>query len=127
MHASNNVDLVRGLYGFNWVAVQERSKGLEASGAVMAPDVAARISPEVGDRVLHGVDEFAIFVQGLEEDFSEFRYDAEEFAEPAPDQVHVSGRIRARGRKSKMPLTAPFGHVWTLRDGKAVTVEAQIG
>jgi ketosteroid isomerase-like protein len=123
----SNADLIRTVYGFNWVAVDDRRRGLAASAEVMVPDVAARISPEIGDRLLQGVEEFAVFVQGLEEDFSEFRYDAEEFAEPAPDQVHVTGRIRARGRRSKMPLAAPFKHVWTLHDGKAVSVEAHIG
>src|SRR5215203_4676053 len=122
----SNTDLIRSLYGFNWAAVGDRQSGLAASVDVLAPDVLARISPEVGDRTLHGVEEFAIFVQGLEEDFSEFRYDAAHFHEPAPDQVEATGRIRARGRKSNMPLTAPFAHVWKLRDGKAVSVEAQI-
>ena len=121
-----NVQLVRNVYGFNWVGVADRERGLAAAAELMAPDVEARISPEVGDRTLHGLEEFALFVQGLEEDFSEFVYDAEEFAEPEPGQVAVKGRIRARGRRSKMPLTAPFGHVWTLADGKATRVESEI-
>jgi hypothetical protein len=28
---------------------------------------------------------------------------------------------------SNMPLTAPFGRLWTLRDGKADSVEARLG
>jgi ketosteroid isomerase-like protein len=121
-----NLDKVRSVYGIDWVAVGERQRGLEVAAELLAPDVEARISPEVGDRTLHGVEEFAIFVQGLEEDFSHFRYDAEEFGEPTTDHVVVKGRIRARGRRSNMPLTAPFGHVWKLHDGRAVSVEAQI-
>jgi ketosteroid isomerase-like protein len=121
-----NVDLIRTVYGFNWVTVADRERGLAVTAEVLAPDIEARISPEVGDRTLHGLREFAIFVQGLEEDFSEFRYDAEGFREPEPGHVVVTGRIRARGRRSNMPLTAPFGHVWKLRGGKAVSVEAQI-
>src|SRR5215218_6056779 len=109
-----NSELIRGLYGIDWVHVPDRERGLAASTTALAPDVLARISPEVGDRTLHGVEEFAIFVQGLDEDFSEFRYDAAEFQEPAPDQVEARGHIRARGRKSNMPLTAPFAHVWKL-------------
>jgi ketosteroid isomerase-like protein len=65
-------------------------------------------------------------VEGLEEDFSEFRYQAETFDEVSPDQVLVTGHIQARGRRSNMPLTAPFGHLWTLRDGKALKVEARV-
>jgi ketosteroid isomerase-like protein len=93
----------------------------------MAPDVQAQISPEVGERTLHGLEGFAVFVEGLEEDFSEFRYQAEEFEELSPEQLVVSGHIQARGRRSNMPLTASFGHLWTLRDGKAVSVEARLG
>ena len=124
--STTNMDLIRNLYGFDWVAVADRDRGLAATAAALAPDVEAHISPEVGDRTLHGVEEFTIFVAGLEEDFSHFHYEAEEITEPAPDQVQVTGRIRARGRRSNMPLTVPFAHTWTLRDGKAVSVEAHL-
>ena len=124
--AEPNVDVIRGLYGFNWAAVDDRGRGLAAAGEVMAPQVEARVSPEVGDRTLHGLEGFAVFVEGLEEDFSEFRYQAEEIDEVSPDQVMVTGQIQARGRRSNMPLTAPFGHLWTLREGRAVRVEARV-
>jgi ketosteroid isomerase-like protein len=124
--AESNAELIRGLYGFNWAAVDDRGRGLAAAGEVMAPQVEARVSPEVGDRTLHGLEGFAVFVEGLEEDFSEFRYQAEEIEEVSPDQVMVTGQIQARGRRSNMPLTAPFGHLWTLREGRAVRVEARV-
>ena len=122
-----NADLIRGVYGFNWAAVHDRGRGLAAAGQVMAPDVQARVSPEVGDRTLHGLEGFAVFVEGLEEDFSEFRYQAEKFDEVSPEQVLVTGHIQARGRRSNMPLTASFGHLWTMRDGRAISVEARVG
>jgi ketosteroid isomerase-like protein len=122
-----NADMIRGIYGFNWSAVGERSQGLAAARAVMADDVQAQISPEVGQRTLRGVDGFAVFVQGLEEDFSEFRYQAEAFEELSADTLAVSGQIVARGRRSNMPLSAPFRHIWTIRDGRATQVEAQMG
>lgn len=121
----SNVDLIRGVYGFDWAAVDDQRRGLAAAREVMAPDLQARVSPEVGDRTLHGLEGFAVFVEGLEEDFSEFRYQAETFDEISPDQVLVTGHIRARGRRSNMPLTAPFGHLWTLRDRRAVKVESR--
>ena len=121
-----NADLIRGVYGFNWAAVEERQRGLAAAREVMASDLQSRISPEVGDRTLHGLEGFAIFVEGVEDDFSEFRYEAQQFEELSAGQVFVSGQIRARGRRSNMPLSAPFGHLWTLRDGKAVEVEARM-
>jgi ketosteroid isomerase-like protein len=121
-----NADLIRGVYGFNWAAVHDRGRGLAAAGEVMAPDVQARVSPEIADRTLHGLEGFAVFVEGLEEDFSEFRYQAEQIDEVSPDQVLVTGHIQARGRRSNMPLTAPFDHLWTLRDGRATRVEARV-
>jgi ketosteroid isomerase-like protein len=125
--AERNADVIRGVYGFNWAAVDDRRRGLAAASEVMAPGVEARISPEVGDRTLRGLEGFAVFVEGLEEDFSEFRYQPEKFDEVSSEQLMVTGHIRARGRRSNMPLTAPFGHLWTLRDGKAVKVEARLG
>ncbi len=122
----SNAELIRSVYGINWAAVDERGRGLALSAGVLAPDAEAQISPEIGERTLHGLEGFALFVMGLEEDFSEFRYDADEFHEPAPDQVVVIGQIRARGRTSKMPLTAPFGHLWKFKDGKAMSVEAHL-
>ena len=118
--------LIRTLYGFNWADVDDRVRGLAASREVMAAHVEARVSPEVGDRTLLGLEGFAVFVEGLEEDFSEFRYDADQFEEISAEQLFVTGVIRARGRRSNMPLSAPFGHLWTLRDGRAVKVEARI-
>jgi ketosteroid isomerase-like protein len=125
--ARGNAELIRGVYGFNWAEVNDRGLGLAAAREVMAEDVEARVSPEVGDRILHGVGGFAVFVEGLEEDFSEFRYQAEGFEEVSAEQLVVSGHIQARGRRSNMPLSAPFAHLWTLRDGKAVSVEARLG
>jgi ketosteroid isomerase-like protein len=124
--AQRNADLVRGVYGFNWAAVDDRGRGLAAAGKLVAPDFQARVSPEVGDRTLLGLEGFAVFVEGLEEDFSEFRYQAERFVEVSPEQVLVTGQIQARGRRSNMPLTAPFGHLWTIRDGSAIRVEARV-
>jgi ketosteroid isomerase-like protein len=121
-----NAELIRGLYGFNWAAVDERQRGLAAAREVMASHVEARVSPEVGDRTLLGLEGFEVFVEGLEEDFSEFTYDADRFEVVSAEQIFASGLIRARGRRSNMPLSAPFGHLWTVRDGKAVKVEARI-
>jgi SnoaL-like domain len=122
--SGEDMDRLRGLYGIDWTAVEPRRQGLTAAAEVMAPDVKAHISPEVGDRVLDGLSGFATFVQGLEADFSEFRYVAHEVAEAAPGEYVVTGVIQARGRQSKMPLSAPFRHEWTFRDGAAQRVEA---
>ena len=121
-----DADRLRSLYGIDWTAVGPRAEGLATAAEVMAPDVQARISPEIGDRVLHGVRDFAVFVEGLEEDFSEFRYEAEQIEETGPGEFLVTGVVRARGRRSKMPLGGPFSHSWTFSDGRVVSVEARL-
>ena len=127
MATGNDLDRLRGLYDIDWTSVGPRENGLAAAAEVMAPDVKAHISPEVGERVLDGLGGFATFVQGLEEDFSEFRYVAEEVTETAPGEYVVIGKIQARGRLSNMPLSSPFRHEWTFRDGSAHRVEAGMG
>jgi hypothetical protein len=127
MAPGTDVQRLRDLYDIDWTAVQPRRDGLAAAAEVMAPDVKAHISPEVGDRVLDGLHGFATFVQGLEEDFSEFRYVADAVEETAPGEYVVTGVIKARGRQSNMPLSSPFRHEWTFRDGSAHRVEAGMG
>ncbi len=38
----------------------------------------------------------------------------------AGDRVVVLGHLQGRGKASGGTLDAPYAHVWTLRDGKAV-------
>jgi ketosteroid isomerase-like protein len=119
-----NLAVVRRLYGFDWIGIGSREQGFEEVAAQMDPDFRARVSPELGDRVLHGLEGMTNFIDALEEDFEEFRYDADHFTEADDDRVVVSGRIRARGRASKMPLTSEFGHLWTLQEERVLRVEA---
>jgi hypothetical protein len=123
---SREAELIRTIYGIDWTAVDARARGLAAAGELLSPEVKARISPEVGDRVLDGIGDFATFVEGLEEDFSEFRYDVESAEDTAPGEVVLTGVIHARGRRSRMPLSAPFRHSWSFVDGRAVRVEASL-
>lgn len=127
MSTGTDLERLRGLYDIDWTSVGPRQNGLAAAAEVMAPDVKAQISPEVGDRVLDGVADFATFIQGLEEDFSEFIYSADDVAETAPGEFVVTGVIHARGRLSNMPLSSPFRHEWSFRNGSAQRVEAGLG
>lgn len=120
----SNVELVRHLYGFDWIGIGSREEGFDDLAKRMDPEFRARVSPELGDRELQGVDGVENFVDALEEDFEAFRYEPEQITEAGEDRVVVWGTIFARGRNSKMPLTSEFGHVWTVRDGTALRVEA---
>ena len=119
-----HADLIRRIYGFDWATVGSRREGFSEIRDIMAPDFESRLSHELGNRVLTGVNGLEVFVEALEQDFSEFHYDADEFVEVGDDGVLVLGRIFAKARATGMPLSGEFGHIWTVRDGLAARVEA---
>jgi ketosteroid isomerase-like protein len=120
-----DIDLLRAIYGLDWVGVGSRREGFAELEKALTPDFIARMSPEVGERELRGLADFAVFVQALEQDFDEFHYDPESFEE-RDGRIAVSGVVFGRGRASKMPLRSRFEHLWTVRDGRAVSVEAHL-
>jgi hypothetical protein len=117
-------DLIRRIYGFNWAGIHSRQEGFGELRTLVTDEFASQLSPELGDRVLAGVQGLEMFVEAVEADFSEFRYDADEIEEADDDRVLVLGTIHARARATGMPLSGEFGHVWTVRDGRASHVEA---
>ncbi len=119
-----HADLIRRIYGFDWATVGSRREGFAELREVVAPDFESLLSDELGNRVLTGVGGLEMFVEALEQDFSEFHYDADEFVEVGDDGVLVLGRIFAKARATGMPLSGEFGHIWTVRDGLAARVAA---
>jgi ketosteroid isomerase-like protein len=117
-------DLIRRMYGFDWAGIRSRRQGFDELRAMVSPDFESQLSPELGERVLAGVQGLEMFVEAVEQDFREFHYDAEQLEEIGDDQVLVLGRIFARARATGMPLFGEFGHIWTVRDGLATRVEA---
>jgi ketosteroid isomerase-like protein len=120
----SRTDLIRRIYGFNWAAIRSRREGFAELSGLVTPEFESQLSPELGERVLPGVRGLEMFVEAVEQDFSEFNYDADEIEEFGEDQVLVLGRILARARATGMPLSGEFGHIWTARDGLASRVEA---
>jgi ketosteroid isomerase-like protein len=112
------------MYGFGWAAIRSRREGFDELRAMVSPDFESQLSPELGERVLTGVQGLEMFVEAVEQDFREFQYDADQLEEIGDDQVLVLGRIFARARATGMPLFGEFGHIWTVRDGLATRVEA---
>jgi ketosteroid isomerase-like protein len=117
-------DLIRRIYGFDWAAIRSRREGFEELTEMVAPEFESQLSPELGERVLAGVQGLEVFVEAVEQDFSEFHYDAEELEEVGEDQVLVLGAIAAKARATGMPLSGEFGHIWTVHDGRPSRVEA---
>jgi ketosteroid isomerase-like protein len=117
-------DLIRRIYGFDWAGIRSRQEGFGELRGLVTPEFDSQLSPELGERVLSGVQGLEMFVEAVEEDFSEFRYEADEIEEVGDDRVLVLGTIVAKARATGMPLTGEFGHIWTVRDGLASHVEA---
>jgi ketosteroid isomerase-like protein len=117
-------DLIRRIYGFDWSAIRSRREGFDELRSLVTDDFDSQLSPELGERVLSGVHGLEMFVEAIEQDFSEFRYQADEVQEVGDDEVLVLGRIIAKARATGMPLSGEFGHIWTVRDGLASHVEA---
>ena len=112
------------MYGFDWSRIRSRHEGFDELRGLVTEDFDSQLSPELGEKVLSGVQGLEMFVEAVEEDFSEFRYDADEIEEIGNDRVVVLGRIFARARATGMPLSGEFGHIWTVRDDLASHVVA---
>ena len=121
---AQDVELVRRIYGFDWVGVSSRKEGFAELSGLVDPDFRSQFSPELGERIIEGVEGLRKFTQALEQDFCEFRYDPDDFIDAADGSVVLLGKIHAQGRSSRMPLTGEFGHVWTVRNGRAAAVTA---
>jgi ketosteroid isomerase-like protein len=117
-------DLIRRIYGFDWATVRARREGFGELGSLVTDDFDSQLSPELGERVLSGLQGLEMFVEAVEQDFAQFRYDADEIEEIGDDRVLVLGRIFAKARATGMPFSGSFGHIWTIRDGRASHVEA---
>jgi ketosteroid isomerase-like protein len=55
--------------------------------------------------------------------WDDYRMDAEEYIEVGPDQVVVPVLFTARGHGSNVPIEFRYAQLFTLRDGKVLSVE----
>jgi uncharacterized protein len=123
--AAQDVELVKGIYGFNWAGLASREEGLAVALQMVDPEFEYQLDPEIWDRTLRGVEGLRVFLEGVEQDFKELRHDPDEFID-AGDRVVVLGHVFGLGRLSGVPLRSPFGHVWTLRDEKVLRLEGYL-
>ena len=115
--SEENVNIMRqGYDAFNRGDIDAVMDLLDPEIEWQEPDVG--ISPVRGTH--HGPQAVANDVFGsVPEHWDEFQAVAEEFLD-AGDRVVVLGHFRVRGKATGKTVDAPFAHVWTLRDGKAV-------
>ncbi len=97
-----DIDAVMGIMDPNIEWQEPDVEGLPARGTHLGPEaVANNVFGSVG------------------ENWDDFQVPPEEFLD-AGDRVVVLGRFQGRGKATGRTLDAPYAHVWTLHDGKAV-------
>ena len=119
MEHSPTAEKVWSAYGLNWANIPELDRAMGAMSQVVAPDFEMHLSPELRERVIHGLQELREFAAAIEEDFSECTYAPRELMELDDDRVLIIGTINARGRLSTLPLSGAFAHLWEFEGGKA--------
>jgi len=116
--SQENVELLRPAYA-------ALSRGdVDAVLQVCDPGIECQL-PEGGlnTGILRGHQAMRAFLEGYIESFESFRMEPEEIMD-AGDRVLVFLRVLGRGRGSGIDLEVRPAHLWTVRGGKGVRVEA---
>lgn len=77
--------------------------------------------PEAG--TYHGIGEIRTLLESFLESWNDLHQEAEE-VRTRRNRVLVFLRLRARGRGSGVAVESRYAHLWTLRQGRAVRVDA---
>jgi ketosteroid isomerase-like protein len=100
------------------------SGDIEATLAVTAFDVEWRESSALPDAdVYRGRDALRSFLEEFLESWDRFHQEVEEVV-VVGDRAALMIHLTARGRGSGAEVDARYAHVWTLRDGLGVRVDA---
>jgi len=91
----------------------------DALAGLMDPDIEFRTTVETA----HGRAGVEEWVRQVDELFDDFQIEIEETLE-AGDRVVVLVHEHARAKGSGLDVDMRIGHVWTLRDGRAVAMHA---
>ena len=97
---------------------------IEVPLAALDADAVWRESAELpGADVVRGRSEIEAFLREFLETWSSFHQEIEEI-QVKGDQIAMLLHIRAVGRGSGAEIDTRYGHVWTMRDGHGVSVDA---
>ena len=77
--------------------------------------------PEAGSYV--GRDTIRGFLEAFLESWQEFRQETEELI-PENERVLICLRLNARGKGSGIPVETRYAHLWTMREGRGVRIDA---
>ena len=117
--SQENVEIIRrGYEAFaeGRVAFEHLDPAIEWHGPREFPDLA---EPH------YGHDGVRRYMEKVSEVFEDYRMVPEEFIDVGADQVFVFSREGGSGKGSGVAVqTHPTGHLWTIRDGKAVRMRS---
>ena len=116
--ASGNVEIVKGAFAeFN-------SGGVEAVLPRFDPEFETTTPPELASEpdTYRGHEGVRRWFDSFAEVMDEIRWDPKSFAE-AGDRVIVEFTLRARGKTTGLDFGQDAVMVWTLRDGRAISLE----
>ena len=118
--SQDNVETIRAMFAiFNDRGVQAAT---DAFGHLLASDFRLDESGELPDRGAYaGKEAFIANLAKLEEAFDEVRMEPLEI-EDHGERVVVVVLLRGRGRGSSAQVETTFTQLWSLRDGKAVSL-----
>jgi len=115
-----NVEMIREMFALvNDGGVEAAS---DAFGPLLDPEFELEEAANVPDRETHsGRDAFIANMAKLEEGFEELRLDPIEIVDLG-NKVVVVLSITGRGRAGGTPVEGRIAQLWTLRDGKALSL-----
>ena len=118
--SQENVETMRKVFAM----VNERgvTAATDALGHLLAPEFELEEAAEVPDPASYtGRDAFIANMAKLEESFEELRLDPLEVVDLG-EKIVVVVSMSGRGRGSSAPVEMTFAQLWSLRDGKAVSL-----
>jgi ketosteroid isomerase-like protein len=121
------MEMLRRLYTIQFDRLSPGSIGeaIRAFVAWLDPDV--EFNPregEPGEQTVRGRTAVRRMLEEAAEEWDACRYEAHDCVQLDDDRVLVSGRLFARARGGGAEFDLPFAHVWTIRDGVAMRIEA---
>ena len=97
---------------------------IESALSVLEPDAEWQEHSDLPEADFYrGRDTIRTFLVGYLDSWEEFRQETEELIDAGP-RVGVFLRMEARGKGSGIAVEARYAHVWTMRAGKGVRVDA---
>jgi ketosteroid isomerase-like protein len=118
--SEENVEIMREM--FTLVNDRGVQAATEAFGDLLDPEFELEEAPNVPDRESYsGRDAFIANMAKLEESFEELRLEPIEFVDLG-DKLVVLLWIAGRGRAGGAPVETTIAQLWSLRNGKAVSL-----